>query len=808
MTISYKWLMDYFAEPIAHDKLANILNAIGLEVESYDEYQEIKGGLAGLVTGEVLTVEKHPNADRLSVTTVNIGGEAPLQIVCGAPNVAAGQKVIVAPIGTTIFPVSGEPVTMKAAKIRGVESQGMICADDEVGLGTDHSGIRILEGTTAVGIPVASLFEPYDDNVISIGLTPNRSDAMSHWGVARDVCTWLNHHEGKSLVPVSKEKKEFIAAGNSCPIEVIIENTHDCPRYTGMLIENVSISAAPKWMQQRLKAIGQRPINNIVDITNYILHDTGQPLHAFDADMIKGKTIRVKNLASGTLFLGLDEKERKLNEGDLMICDGDSHPMCIGGVFGGSGSGVTEATKNIFLESAWFHPVSIRKSSFRHQLRTDAAMHFEKSVDIGQTLNVLKKAVGLICDHAGGKVQHDLVDVYPVQRIQPLIKLEYGYVRKMSGKEYSPETIRKILLGMGFELKEESANHIVVETPTHKTDVSIPADLVEEIMRIDGFDNIEIPSKITISPSVSSGNEDYPLREKLSGILTGMGFNEMLNNSITHSAYYDDEEIKRAVKMLNNLSSELDTLRLTMLETGLQTVAHNLNHRNDDLLLFEFGKTYSKTEGKYVEEDHLALFTAGLAANGSWNKKEETADLYFLKGAIEKLAFQSGISGITFQQSTHHRYEYILEGSWKKHVLVTIGKPADEVLKKYDIRTSVWHADINWMVWLEAAGKRSIRYREISKFPMVQRDLSFVAAKSLTYHEIEKELKSLSIPQLKNYRLFDIFKSDKLGKDKQSMAMNFVFQDEQKTMKDEEVDAMMNRITAVFESKLQAEIRK
>ena len=800
--------MDYFVEPIAHDKLANILNAIGLEVESYDGYQEIKGGLAGLVTGEVLTVEKHPNADRLSVTTVNIGGEAPLQIVCGAPNVAAGQKVIVAPIGTTIFPVSGEPVTMKAAKIRGVESQGMICADDEVGLGTDHSGIHILDGSTTVGIPVASLFEPYDDHVISIGLTPNRSDAMSHWGVARDVCTWLNHHEGKNLTPVSKEKKELISAGKSCPIEVIIENTNDCPRYTGILIENVNISPAPKWMQQRLKAIGQRPINNIVDITNYILHDTGQPLHAFDADKIKGKTVRVKNLSSGTTFLGLDEKERKLNEGDLMICDGESNPMCIGGVFGGSGSGVTDATKTIFLESAWFHPVSIRKSSFRHQLRTDAAMHFEKSVDIGQTLNVLKKAAGLICEHAGGIVHHDPVDVYPIQRIQPVIRLEYGYVHKMSGKEYSPETIKKILLGMGFVLKEDSADHIVVETPTHKTDVSIPADLVEEIMRIDGFDNIEIPSKITISPSVSSGNEDYPLREKLSGILTGMGFNEMLNNSITHSAHYDDEEIKRAVRMLNNLSSELDTLRLTMLETGLQTVAHNLNHRNDDLLLFEFGKTYSKTENKYLEEDHLALFTAGMAANGSWNKKDEAADLYYLKGVIEKLASQSGISGITFNQSEHGRYEYLLDVSWKKNKLATIGKPADEVLKKYDIRTAVWHADINWSVWLEAAGKRSIRYREISKFPMVQRDLSFVAAQSLTYQEIEKELSSLSISQLKNYRLFDIFKSEKLGKDKQSMAMNFIFQDEQKTMKDEEVDALMNKITGVFESKLQAEIRK
>ena len=800
--------MDYFAEPIAHDKLAGILNAIGLEVESYEEYQEIKGGLAGLVTGEVLTVEKHPNADRLSVTTVNIGAEMPLQIVCGAPNVAAGQKVIVAAVGTTIFPTNGDPITMKAAKIRGVESQGMICADDEIGLGNDHSGIRILDTNTPVGIPVATMFEPYDDHIISIGLTPNRSDAMSHGGVARDICTWLNHHEGTNLKPIIKGYKDLAATGKACPIKVIIENMGDCPRYAGILIENVAIGSAPKWMQQRLKAIGQRPINNIVDITNYILHDMGQPLHAFDADKIHGRTVRVKNLKSGTPFLGLDEKERKLNEGDLMICDGDSNPMCMGGVFGGTGSGVTDGTKNIFLESAWFHPVTIRKSSFRHQLRTDAAMHFEKSVDIGNTAEVLKRAAGMVCEHAGGSIQHDWVDQYPMQKAKPLVRLEYRYVHKMSGKAYSTTTIQNILLDMGFLIKEEADDYIVVETPTHKTDVSIPADLVEEIMRIDGFDNIEIPSKITISPSVSSGNEDYPLREKLSGILTGMGFHEMLNNSITHSANYNEEEIKVAVRMLNNLSSELDTLRLTMLDTGLQTLARNLNHRNDDLLLFEYGKTYAKINSRYQEEDHLALFSAGLSSNGSWNKKDEPADMFYLKGVIENLATQSGISDIRYKKSSHPRYEYILEIDSNNKTLAVIGKPSDEALKKYDIRTAVWHADINWSAWLEAAGKRKVRYKEMSKFPMVQRDLSFVAGKNLTYGELEKELKSLSIPQLKNYRLFDIFKSEKLGKDKQSMAMNFVFQDEQKTLKDEDVDTIMQKITKAFESNLHAEIRK
>lgn len=800
--------MDYFATPIAHDKLSLILNSIGLEVEGYEEYQEIKGNLAGLITGEVLTVDKHPNADRLSVTTVNIGSEQPLQIVCGAPNVAAGQKVIVAPIGTTIYPTTGDPITMKAAKIRSIESHGMICADDEIGLGADHSGIKILDASTPVGIPVASLFEPYADHIIDIGLTPNRSDAMSHLGVARDVCSWLNHHEGTSIQPIITLKNEIPATGVACPIEVIVENTADCPRYTGMLINDVKVGAAPQWMQQRLKAIGQRSINNIVDITNYILHDTGQPLHAFDADQIKGGKVRIKNLPAGTSFIGLDEKERKLEAGDLMICDNDSNPMCMGGVFGGKGSGVTDSTKNIFLESAWFHPVSIRKTSFKHQLRTDAAMHFEKSVDIGQTLEVLKKATLLIAEFAGGKTSADPVDVYPTPNSKPVIKLEHAYVQKMSGKAYDSQTVKNILLGMGFGLLEENEASITVDTPTHKTDVSIPADLIEEIMRIDGFDNIEIPTSILISPSVSSGNRDYPLREKLSGILAGIGFNEMLNNSITHSANYSEEEMGRAVKMLNNLSSELDTLRLTMLETGLQTLARNLNHRNENIRLFEFGKTYSKSETAYFEDDHLALFTAGKINEVSWNKQEEEADLFYLKGVIKSLQVQSGIEKIKFDVETSSRFEYALTGTAGKLKVLTIGKPSAEMLKKFDIRVPVWFADIHWNNWLKAGEKNTIRYKEISKFPAVQRDLSFVADKNVTYGDIEKLLNALSIPQLRNYRLFDVFKSEKLGKDKQSLAMNFTFLDDSKTMKDEEIDKMMAKITSNIEKNLLAEIRK
>jgi phenylalanyl-tRNA synthetase beta chain len=800
--------MDYFQNPVPHNKLSLILNSIGLEVESYEEYQEIKGGLLGLVTGEVCTVEKHPNADRLSVTTVKIGDGEPLQIVCGAPNVAVGQKVIVAPVGCTIYPTAGDPITMRAAKIRSVESMGMICAEDEIGLGTDHNGIKILEAGTPVGIAVADLFEPYSDHVISIGLTPNRSDAMSHLGVARDVCNWLNHHEGTALKPIIKLNNEIVKVDKPCAIEVIIENTVDCQRYAGAHIHDVEVKDAPKWIQQRLKAIGQRPINNIVDITNYILHDTGQPLHAFDADKIKGGVVRIKNLEEGTKFVSLDEKERKLSAGDLMICDAESSPMCMGGIFGGVNSGVSTDTKNIFLESAWFHPVAIRKSSFKHQLRTDAAMHFEKSVDIGQTVDALKKAALLICEFGGGEINTDLIDVYPNPSAQPTVALTYSYLNKMSGKVYEKEQAKKILLGMQFIILEETNESIVVQVPTYKTDIRIPADLVEEIMRIDGFDNIVIPSSINITPAVSTGNRDYALREKLSGVLCGMGFNEMLNNSITHSANYSEEEMKVAVKMLNNLSSELDMLRLTMMETGLQTIARNLNHRNDNLLVFEFGKTYSKQHGKYVEDDHLALFTAGKASETSWNKQEENADIFYLKGVIHALQIQSAIPQINYKVEERSRFEYCINGYASDKLIVSIGKPSSEMLDKSDIRVPVWFADIHWQNWMQSGNTKNIRYHEISKFPLVQRDLSFVANKDVTFEDIDRLLESLSIKQLKNYRLFDIFKSEKLGNNKQSMAMNFTFLDETKTMKDDEVDKIMGKITRGIEENLKAEIRK
>jgi phenylalanyl-tRNA synthetase beta chain len=558
MTISYNWLSEYLPIKIDPERLSQILTSIGLEVEKMEKFEEVKGGLQGLVLGEVLDVQQHPNADKLRLTKVNIGGEV-LPVVCGAPNVATGQKVVVAKVGTTIYPFSGEPLTMKVAKIRGEESHGMICAEDEIGLGTSHAGIMVLPPDVQPGTPAADYFKPYSDSIYEIGLTPNRMDAMSHWGVARDVCAYLTHHDKiavKSVLPETTFKVDKA----SLDIRVIVENEEACKRYSGVCIANVTVGESPKWLQQRLKAVGVRPINNIVDITNYIQHETGQPLHAFDYDAIGQKTVVVKTLAEGTTFVTLDEKERKLSGEDLMICDASS-PMCIAGVFGGLHSGVNSNTKNIFLESAWFNPTFIRKTSFRYGLRTDAATRFEKGVDISNTVNVLKRAAILMKEIAGGYIASEVIDVFPKEEPKKEVTLSYQYLKKLSGKIYPADTVKSILESLQFVVSKEGADGLVLQVPYHKPDVSIPADVVEEILRIDGLDNIEIPTSITITPSVEEDYKAEQFKEKVSSVLTGAGFTEILTNSITNSAYFSDEELTSSVKLLNNLSSELNILR-------------------------------------------------------------------------------------------------------------------------------------------------------------------------------------------------------------------------------------------------------
>lgn len=809
MTISYNWLSEYLPEKIEAERLSKILTSIGLEVESMEPFEAVKGGLKGLVIGEVLEYAKHPDADKLSLTKVNVGGAEPLQIVCGAPNVAAGQKVVVATIGTTIYPSSGEPLTMKKAKIRGVESHGMICAEDEIGLGQSHAGIMVLPADAKVGTPAAEYFNTYTDIIYEIGLTPNRMDAMSHLGIAKDVCAYLSHHIKKDTVVKSPFKNNFKADNQNLPFEIVIENTTACQRFSGVSIENITVGESPEWLKQRLSSIGLRSINNIVDITNFILHETGQPLHAYDAAKIKGNKLIAKNLQEGTPFLSLDEKERKLNSEDLMICDGESNGLCIGGVFGGLNSGVTNSTTSVFLESAWFNPTTIRKTSFKHGLRTDAATRFEKGVDIGNTVNVLKRAAVLIKEIAGGQIASDVIDVYPSPKQKTEVPLKYHYLKKLSGKNYHGDTIKNILTSLGFELIKEGMDEMWVKVPFSKPDISIPADLVEEIMRIDGLDNVEIPQTISISPATETMAHEAAYKEKVADYLTGLGFNEIFTNSITNSNYYNEETLQHTVKMINNLSEELNVMRPSMLQTGLESVAHNLNRKNSSLQFFEFGKTYSVSEaGKYEEKNHLCLFVTGNKTQQGWNTKAAKTDFYFIKGVIEKVAAVTGLAIQEFAAAANEKLDSAVEIKVRNEVVAAAGAVNKKTLSQFDCKQPVFFADINWDKLMQLNKKNNISFKEIPKFPAVQRDLALVVDKAIAYQQIEKTTHSIKLNKLKAVHLFDVFESEKLGAGKKSMAVNFTFLDEEKTMTDSEIDSMMNKLIGAYEKELGAEIRK
>lgn len=809
MTISYNWLSEYLPVKVDPERLSRILTSIGLEVESLEAYEEVKGGLQGLVIGEVLTCEKHPNADKLSITTVDTGNGSPLQIVCGAPNVAAGQKVIVAPVGTTIYPFKGDPITMKVAKIRSVESHGMICAADEVGLGEDHAGILVLPADSKVGSPAADLYKPYTDWVYEIGLTPNRMDAMSHLGVARDVCAYLSHHDKKDFRVKTVNTNGLKPTATSTPITVTIENSKACQRYSGISISNITVKESPKWLQQKLKAIGQRPINNIVDITNFILHETGQPLHAFDTAAITSHQVVVKNLPEGTVFVSLDEKERKLSGEDLIICNGNAEPMCIAGVFGGLHSGVSNSTTSIFLESAWFNPIDIRKTSFRHGLRTDAATRFEKNTDISNTVNVLKRAAAMIVEIAGGQIASEIIDIYPSPSAKTQVTVKYHYLKKLSGKNYHPDAVKGILGNLGFGIMREGLDDILLEVPYSKPDISLPADVVEEIMRIDGLDNIEIPSSITISPSIEQFGYKHIWKEKTANYLSGLGFNEIFTNSITNAAYFDEADLVQAVKLLNNLSADHNIMRPFMLETGLEAVSYNLNRKNNDIRFYEFGKTYSTSgSGKYEETDHLCLYITGNISNSSWKSKGVSSDLYYLKGVINSLQQLMGLTGTEWATTQQPKLTNALQLSKGKTVLVTIAEVAASELKRFDIKQTVYYADIDWENVLAIVKTNTLKFRELPKQLPVYRDLAMIVPSTLAFAEVENTVKKLRLDKLQEVKLFDIFESEKLGKDKKSLAVNFTFLDAEKTLTDKEIDSMMNKLMSSLEKDLQAEIRK
>lgn len=808
MTLSYNWLSSYLPEKIDPATLSAYLTSIGLEVESLERYEEVPGGLSGLVVGEVLTCEQHPDADKLKLTTVAIGNDQPLSIVCGAANVAAGQKVIVAPVGTTIYPVTGEPITLKKAKIRGQESAGMICAEDEIGLGTNHDGILVLPAETVPGTPVKDLFHPYEDFIYEIGLTPNRMDAMSHLGVARDLCAYLSHHQQKTVDIVSPLlNQEPLPATGDHGFTVSIQNPEACQRYSGIVIKHIRVQASPLWMQAKLKAIGVKPINNVVDITNYILHETGQPLHAFDADRISGNQISVGHYPAGTVFRSLDDKERKLLATDLMIGDANG-PMCMAGVYGGKDSGVSEGTTTIFLESACFNGTFVRRSSLAHQLRTDAAVRFEKGTDVNQTIPVLNRAARLMAELGAGTVTGPLIDVYPSPVVPVTVTLTRRYLLQLSGKAYEPADVTRILSRLGFTIISNTEDGWTMQVPSYKTDIHLPADIVEEIMRIDGLDNIAIPASIRVSPSVETDHFTQQRKEKMAEYLVGLGFHEIFTNSISNSKWYDDETLKQSVRMINSLSADLDLMRPNMLPGGLQAIAYNQNRQNDNACFFEYGKTYHQLSAhQFQEVQHLAVYASGIYGTAHWKRQPIPVDYFLMKGIADKLLHRCGITGFRYQAEKDADLSVATHIWQGETYLGKFGQVQPAWQKRFDIKAPVFYIDLQLDNLLQLA-QNKLTYREISKFPAVNRDLALVVDKNVSYSSLEQVALAAKIRQLQSVTLFDVFESDKLGAGKKSMAVNFVFLDESKTLTDQEIDGFMQKIIKACEKEIQAEIRK
>ena len=805
MIVSYQWLLEYLPEPLPVNELSKILTSIGLEVEAVEPVESVRGGLEGLVIGQVLTCEKHPNADKLSVTTVNVGGAEPLHIVCGAPNVAAGQKVVIAPVGATVHPTEGEPFLIKKAKIRGEESAGMICAEDEIGLGKSHAGIMILPEDAVVGTLAKNYFNiPETDFEIHIGLTPNRSDANSHIGVARDVCAYLTHHRGTRYsvnIPETVVGENFqpLQAANS--IKIQISAAEACPRYTGISLRNVKVGPSPEWLKQRLQTVGVRSINNIVDITNYVLHEYGQPLHAFDADKINGGEINVRFMPEGSVFTALDGKERKLQGNDLMICDAKG-PLAIGGVFGGAESGITEGTTNVFIESAYFDPKHIRRTSLHHGLRTDAATHFEKGVDINNVLPALKRAASMMVDIAGAEIASGITDEYP-QPLQPVtVSVTYSYIQMLSGKAYPHEAMKEILLASGFEIEQETADGLTLKVPSNKTDVSQPADIVEEILRIDGLDNIQIPGRLNIALTKALPN-DRAERERIAELLCGMGLQEIVTNSIVNSKFYPERT--DLVRMINSLSSELDVMRPSMLEGGLEVIQYNCNRKSQDLALFEYGNVYVKGGDKYIQEPRLAIWVTGNVKTQHWDQKAERANIFHLKGLLSNLLDHSGISNVSVAYSDSANE---ITGKWKNQPLWTAKQVTPSRLAEFDVKQEVYYAEIHWEQWLKAMAASKISYKEVPKFPAVQRDLAIILENNITYKQVQDVTEQLRLDALQSFDLFDVFESEKLGKGKKSYALSYIFQLQDRTLTDTETEQLMKRLMDVYKNKLSAQIRE
>jgi phenylalanyl-tRNA synthetase beta chain len=806
MKISYNWLKQFIKIDWKSDETAALLTDLGLEVEIVEKYQSVKGGLEGIVVGHVLTCIQHPDADRLKITTVDLGNGIPVQIVCGANNVAAGQKVPVATIGTTLYDAAGVAFSIKKGKIRGQESHGMICAEDEIGLGESHDGIMILDDALVPGTPAATVFKIEDDEVFEIGLTPNRADAMSHLGTARDLRAGLLQ-SGVNVELITPSVSNFRVDKRTLKIDIDVKEPKLAPRYCGVTISGIEVKTSPAWLQNRLKAIGLNPKNNIVDVTNYVLHELGQPLHAFDAAKINGKII-VQTLPAGTKFITLDDVERTLHEEDLMICD-EKGPLCIAGVFGGKKSGVSESTNSIFLESAYFNPVSIRKTAKRHQLNTDASFRFERGIDPTITEYALKRAALLIQEVAGGEITSDVFNVYPKKIEDFSVFLNFSKVAKIIGEELQKDTIKKILVSLDIKVNSVSDAGLGLTIPAYRVDVQREIDVIEEILRVYGYNNINFSKKLNATVSNSPRNEDYKIQNVIASQLNSQGFNEMMANSLTTASYVglsEDLNPTNNVTMLNPLSADLSTMRQSLLFSGLEAVSYNINRKNADLKLFEFGKTYHNYLSGYEEKKHLSLFLTGSRNQENWTATQKPSDFFLFKGFANGILSRLGIQKTQNVPVTSDVFSEGIAISVGNEILVELGVVKKSILKHFGIKQEVFFADFNWNLILKLLSSK-IKYTEIPKYPEVRRDLALLIDQSVTYDRIYTIACQTEKALLKDINLFDVYEGQNLPEGKKSYALSFTIQDHSKTLTDVQIDKIMSKLQKNFETELGASLR-
>ncbi len=820
MNISYNWLKEYVSFDLTPAEVAEALTSIGLEVGGVEEVQSIKGGLEGIVIGEVLTCEPHPNSDHMHITTVNLGSGDRVQIVCGAPNVAAGQKVVVATLGTKLYD-GDECFTIKKSKLRGVESLGMICAEDEVGLGTSHDGIMVLPADAVPGTPAKDYFNIKSDYVLEVDITPNRADACSHYGVARDLYAYLVQ-AGKATSLTRPSDDAFCVDNQDLPIAIEVADTTACPRYAGVTVKGVTVKESPAWLQDKLRLIGLRPINNVVDVTNYILHAYGQPLHCFDADKIKGGKVIVKTMPQDTPFVTLDGVERKLDAHDLMICNAEE-PMCMAGVFGGLDSGSTETTKNVFLESAYFNPTVVRKTARRHGLNTDSSFRFERGIDPNSVIYCLKQAAMLIKELAGGTISMDIKDLYPHPIADFTVDLNYQYVHDLVGKTIPVETIKRIVTSLEMKILSETSEGITLQVPAYRVDVQRPCDVVEDILRIYGYNNVEIPTTLKSSLTVKGEVDQWQKMQNLiSEQLVGCGFNEILNNSLTKSAYYDGLETypsQHLVMLMNPLSSDLNCMRQTLLFGGLESIRHNVNRKCADLKFFEFGNCYyyhadkknpEKSLAAYSENNHLALWVTGKRVSNSWAHPEENSSVYELKAYVLNIFTRLGLNlgSVVFGNLSNDIYSVAVTVQTRGgKLLATYGVLTKKLQKAFDLDDEVYYAEINWHELMKAVKNVKVSYTEISKYPAVKRDLALLLDKNVQFAEVEKIAYDTERKLLKAVELFDVYEGKNLELGKKSYAVSFLLQDEHATLNDKQIDKIMQKLIANLENKLGAKLR-